>query len=90
MRRIDYHMHTLFSADSMASPRAHVLEAIARGLDEICFTDHQDFCYPYTNFDLDVASYYQAIWQLQQEFANQIIIKWGIEIGLDRDRKSVV
>ena len=52
MRKIDYHMHTWFSGDSEADPREHVKQAIALGLDEICFTDHRDFDYPivFTNF----------------------------------------
>lgn len=83
MRAIDYHMHTCFSSDSEANPRDHVLQAIASGLDEICFTDHQDFYYPYTSFDVDVEQYYQAICQLKEEFEDQIVIKWGIEMGLD-------
>ena len=85
MRVIDYHMHTHFSGDSEAKPREHVLQAIKMNLDEICFTDHRDFDYPVDSFDLDVESYYQEIKQLQEEFEDQIQIKWGIEIGLDLD-----
>ena len=45
MRKIDYHMHTWFSADSEANPREHILKAIEEGLEEICFSDHRDFHY---------------------------------------------
>lgn len=85
MRVIDYHMHTHFSGDSEANAREHVLQAIKMNLDEICFTDHRDFDYPIDSFDLDVDSYYQEIKQLQEEFKDQINVKWGIEIGLDLD-----
>lgn len=85
MRVIDYHMHTHFSGDSEANPREHILQAIQMNLDEICFTDHKDFDYPIDSFDLDVERYYQEIKQLQEEFRDQIMIKWGIEIGLDLD-----
>lgn len=30
MRKIDYHMHTKFSADSEADPREHILKAIEK------------------------------------------------------------
>lgn len=85
MRKIDYHMHTHFSADSEADPREHVLQAIRMGLDEICFTDHRDFDYPEYPFELDVDTYFQQLQQLQKEFQNQIKIKIGLEIGLDLD-----
>lgn len=90
MRAIDYHMHTWFSTDSNANPKEHILQAIACGLDEICFTDHQDFHYPYTTFDIDIESYYQTITSLKEEFKNQIIIKWGIEMGLDCNYESEI
>ena len=38
----DFHMHCRFSTDSQAEPEAMCEAAIARGLREICFTDHQD------------------------------------------------
>lgn len=85
MRKIDYHMHTYFSTDSEANPREHILMAIKKGLDEICFTDHKDFYYPDCSFDLDVDAYFLELEKLQEEFKNQIVIKIGLEIGLDTD-----
>ena len=85
MRKIDYHMHTHFSADSEASPREHILTAIDKGLGEICFTDHRDFNYPDYPFELDTKAYFQELKQLQKEFQDQITIKIGLEIGLDLD-----
>lgn len=90
MRKIDYHMHTRFSGDSEADPREHVKQAIALGLDEICFTDHRDFEYPIDVFELDVDTYYQTIMTLKEEFKDQIIIKWGIEIGLDMNHQDKI
>lgn len=90
MRKIDYHMHTCFSGDSEADPREHVKQAIALGLDEICFTDHRDFEYPIDVFELDVDTYYQTIMALKEEFKDQIIIKWGIEIGLDMNHQDKI
>lgn len=85
MRKIDYHMHTKFSADSEANPREHILKAIEKGLDEICFTDHQDFEYPFMSFDLDVDAYFNELKLLKEEYKDQIRIKIGVEIGLDLD-----
>jgi histidinol-phosphatase (PHP family) len=90
MKRMDYHMHTYFSADSEENPEQHVLQAIHKGLEEICFTDHQDFDYPGMAFDLDIEPYYQEIQALKEKYRDQIQIKWGIEIGLDRNYKKEI
>ena len=39
----DYHVHTEFSDDSDYLMEQVVQDAIAMGLDEICFTDHVDY-----------------------------------------------
>ena len=85
MRHIDYHMHTAFSGDSEASPREHIETAIKRGLDEICFTDHRDFDYPIDSFELDTKTYFHDLLQLKEEYKDRIMIKIGVEIGLDCD-----
>lgn len=90
MRVIDYHMHTCYSGDSEANPREHVLQAIKMNLDEICFTDHRDFDYPIDSFELDIDNYYQEISKLKEEFKDKIVIKWGIEIGLDLNYKEEI
>ena len=41
--RADYHIHTEFSDDSGYVMEKVVQDAIAMGLDEICFTDHVDY-----------------------------------------------
>ncbi|WP_249030302.1 histidinol-phosphatase HisJ family protein [Tannockella kyphosi] len=83
MKKIDYHIHTHFSADSQEYVKNHIEKAIELGLEEICFCDHQDFSYPGTSFDLDVDAYYKEIQMYQNIYKDQLIIKWGIEIGLD-------
>ncbi len=90
MRKVDYHMHTYFSADSEENPRNHVLEAIENGLEEICFTEHRDFHFPGMSFDLAVSSYFKEIRALQQEFDSKIIIKIGLEMGLDSRFKKEI
>lgn len=39
----DYHVHTEFSHDSVYPMEQVVRDAIAREMDEICFTDHVDY-----------------------------------------------
>lgn len=41
--RTDYHVHTEFSGDSDYPMEKVVQDAIALGLDELCFTDHVDY-----------------------------------------------
>ena len=41
--RVDYHVHTEFSDDSDYDMEDVIKNAIAIGLDEICFTDHVDY-----------------------------------------------
>ncbi|MEG0276438.1 MAG: histidinol-phosphatase HisJ family protein [Coprobacillus sp.] len=90
MKKIDYHMHTHFSADSEAIPREHILTAISKGLEEICFTDHKDFYYPHCPFDIDAEAYFSELKKLQIEFQDKIKIKIGLEIGLDTDCKDEI
>ena len=39
----DYHVHTAFSDDSQYPMEAVVQDAIAMGIEELCFTDHVDY-----------------------------------------------
>ncbi len=41
--KADYHVHTEFSDDSVYPMEDVVKDAIAMGLDELCFTDHVDY-----------------------------------------------
>ena len=41
--RADYHVHTAFSDDSEYPMEQVVQDAIAMGLEELCFTDHVDY-----------------------------------------------
>ena len=78
----DYHIHTDISFDSTARPKEIAEAAIRQGLEEICFTNHHDYCppgQPQTPApDMD---------RYQREFAElagrhlPIRLKFGIEIG---------
>lgn len=41
--KADYHVHTIFSDDSEYLMEQVVRDAIAKGINEICFTDHVDY-----------------------------------------------
>lgn len=80
----DYHMHSAFSADCEIPMEEMVKTSIAKGLSEICFTDHVDYEYPddTITFDFDKHAYAEKIRQLNQQFHGQLTIKKGVEIGL--------
>lgn len=82
----DCHIHSDFSSDSDAAPRAVIEQAIALGLSSICFTDHNDFDYPLEDgkviFNINLSEYIDAIETLQNEYADKIDIRTGIEQGL--------
>lgn len=80
----DYHMHSSFSADCTIEMEEMVKGAIAKGLTEICFTEHIDYDYPDENFvfDFDKKKYAERISFLQQKYDGKITIKKGVEIGV--------
>lgn len=80
----DYHMHSSFSADCTVEMEEMVKGAIAKGLSEICFTEHIDYDYPDENFvfDFDKKKYAERIDTLQHKYANQIRLKKGVEFGV--------
>ena len=84
MIQADMHMHTWFSTDSEACPCDMADEAVRKGLETICFTDHFD------KDDLewgeegifDVDAYFVEMQKLQEEYAGKLNIRIGIELGL--------
>lgn len=95
----DYHVHTAFSDDSIYEMEDVVRDAIAMGLDEICFTDHVDYgikldhgvegMTPRTNDDgtplrnVDYPTYFSKIREMQEKYSDQITIRKGLEFGLE-------
>lgn len=92
----DYHVHCHFSDDSNYPMEQVILDAIEKGIDEICFTDHVDYGVkadwdtpekiryidgsPYTN--VDYPNYFQKIETFQQKYKDKITIKKGLEFGI--------
>ncbi len=76
----DYHMHTSFSDDSVLPMQEAVEQAISLGIDEICFTDHINAVYGYS--DCNCPSYLKEINRCRELFKDKINIKFGMEFGL--------
>ncbi|NLG03599.1 MAG: histidinol-phosphatase HisJ family protein [Clostridia bacterium] len=92
----DYHVHTDFSDDSTYLMKSVIEDAIAMGMDEICFTDHVDYgikqdwhsCSEIVYRDgkpllnVDYPLYEQCIQQFQYTYGATISIKMGLEFGI--------
>lgn len=80
----DYHMHSAVSFDSSATAAAMLAAAEARGLKEICFTDHIDYT-PEMDMVFDTGVYKAAYDALQSE---KLLIRRGMEFGLTPDNQA--
>lgn len=82
----DYHMHCSFSADSNAPMEDMINKSIELGLKEICFTDHVDYSIITNNIEEDHSinydEYFRKLEYFQKKYKDKIIIKKGIEMGL--------
>ncbi|MGI5999408.1 MAG: histidinol-phosphatase HisJ family protein [Candidatus Merdisoma sp.] len=92
----DYHVHTEFSDDSVYPMDTVVQDAIHRGMDEICFTEHVDYGIkedwdsgkeirwrngePIAN--ADYPSYLSKIQEMKEKYGSKIRIKTGLEFGM--------
>lgn len=77
----DYHIHTYYSDDSECLMEDMVKRAIQLNLDEIAFTDHVDYGVK-TDLNCDYRRYFEEIEALKKKYAGQLIIKAGIEFGV--------
>ena len=91
MIRADIHTHTSFSTDCKTPMENLIKEAIARGLDTLCFTEHMDKDYPpapnldpalYPEFWLDTDAYREKYLEMKEKYAGKIRLLFGVEIGL--------
>lgn len=92
----DYHVHTEFSDDSVYPMEQAVLDAIEKGIEEICFTDHVDYGIkkdwdcgepivyrggePLAN--VNYPEYVSKIRALQDMYHSKIRIRLGMEFGI--------
>ena len=80
----DYHMHTTVSFDAKDDARAMLAAAEAKGLKEICFTDHIDYT-PAMDMVFDTAVYKAAYDDLRSD---KLLIRRGMEFGLTPDNQA--
>ena len=101
----DYHVHTCYSDDSDYPMEDVVRDAIALGLEELCFTDHVDYGVKRDWDDprgmlwrpgapgelermavanVDYPRYAAEIASLQQKYAGKIILRMGMEFGMQQ------
>lgn len=80
----DYHSHTDFSDDSAATMDEMIQGAIQKGIQELAITDHYDPDYPDPNypFEVDFEEYHKALLNAEEQYAPQIKIVKGLEIGI--------
>ena len=75
----DYHLHTSFSSDSESPMEEMIRHAVSLGLKTICFTEHHDIDYPVNpdgfDFLLDLPSYKEEIFHIQEHYQETISIK---------------
>lgn len=80
----DYHTHSDSSPDGRATIARLAEAALARGLDEICVTDHVDTVYwgsnaPRWDFDWDKAQ--RELAEARQLYGGRLTIRLGAELG---------
>lgn len=80
----DTHMHSQYSGDSDAPQEDMIRAAIRAKLPGICFTDHLDIDYPDNPeaFLLDLPNYTSSVFAMQEQYRDQISVRYGIELGL--------
>ena len=80
----DYHMHSRVSFDAKDSGLDMALAAAARGVKEICFTDHIDYT-PEMDMVFDTAAYNAEYEGLE---VPGLLIRRGMEFGLTPDNTA--
>ncbi len=80
---IDLHTHSGYSEDATARDSVHdtVQAAVHKGIAVHAITDHKDFCYHKPHHELDIEAVQRDIAQAKTDFAGQITLLSGIEIG---------
>lgn len=79
---VDYHTHTHFSQDSEAPMEAQCRAAIAMGLKQIAFTEHEDYNPDdSTSFFFKHDDYLKEIARCRALFDGQLIIRQAIEVS---------
>ena len=87
----DYHVHSHFSFDSKEAPENIINKAISLGMEQICFTDHQDFNWPIEGELplLNIEDYISTLSELRENYQNKIQVLTGIELGLMKGNETL-
>ena len=80
--KTDFHIHTSFSKDSDSSPETMIQEAIRKGLETICITDHLDLDFSEPGFEIDYEEYFSVLQRLQKKYEEEIDVRIGLEFGM--------
>lgn len=94
--KVDYHIHSEFSHDSVYPMEQILQDAIASGVDEVCFTEHVDYGvkddwdrgHPfverdgYVMYNANYPVYLARLRELQAKYAGKITAKAGLEYGV--------
>lgn len=84
----DFHMHTSYSGDSDTPMEDMIKSAIAKGLKEICITEHHDIDFIYEEgepddyFLVNTDAYLYDLLKMRQKYEGQIEIGFGVELGM--------
>ena len=82
----DCHVHSSFSSDSETPVEAMIEQAIVQGRKYFYLTDHHDLDYPIgedgRDFILPLEHYTTCLEQLRAQYASQIEVRIGVELGL--------
>ena len=91
MYKVDYHVHTNFSADSNEDITKVIEKAISMKLDEIAITEHLEIKTGLSeNYTLDLDSYYKEVEELKKKYKKKLKIIFGVEIGFSRESQDEI
>ena len=80
--KTDFHVHTSFSKDSDASPESMIQEAIRKGLEVVCITDHLDLDFAEPGFEINFDNYFPVLQALKEKYSEKIDVRMGVEFGM--------
>jgi len=87
----DYHIHSNISFDGNFEMEDIIKESIKKGLKEIAFTEHLDYREDKYILPLpDFKAYFEKYEMLKEKYKKQIIIKKGLELGLQPELKDKI
>lgn len=85
MYYVDYHIHSLYSFDSVADLNDICQSAIRANLKEIALTDHLDVHYPYGKWNqhyfLHEGQRETAVKEIREKYEGALQIRYGLELG---------